>query len=187
MDASHAAPPSAPPPRPTIVTAERPEPLPEPPRPLRERIRDGAGELTFRARRAFEEAVEDLRRRDRFFRYKAAIVAAWVLLSLVGIRVATFGPDDPASNRIGAYVALTRTSLGWGLLLHNRSDEPWTEVRVEIPGGWVHERERIEPDEKVVLGAGQFRREGRPAPAELTIEKVRIRTDQGSASPRVVR
>ncbi|WP_373048103.1 hypothetical protein [Vulgatibacter sp.] len=181
------APPPAGPPRGRITTAERPTPLPAPPRSRGEVLRDAAEEGLFQLRRFAAESWQDFRRRDRFFRWKALIVAGWTVVSIASIRVAMAGPEDPAANGLGAYVAVNHTSMGWGLLVHNRSDEEWTAVRVELEGGWVHERPRIGPDEKVVLSPGQFRRGDLAATDALAIGSVEIDTDEGSATPPVVR
>lgn len=172
---------------PRLFVAQRQEPLPEERRPLPDRLREGAGDLAFHTRRFFEESLDDLRRRDRFFRLKAGVLAAWIALSLVAFAIATGGTTDPAGNGLGAYVALTRTAMGWGLLVDNRSDEAWTSVRVILNDEWIHERMAIGPNEKVVLGPGQFHRKGEAAPLELEIESVHVAADEGSASPAVVR
>lgn len=173
--------------QPRISVANRPEPLPEPPRPPAERLREFAEEALFQIRRVARESWEDLRRRDRFFQWKAAIVAAWTLCSIVSIRIATATPADPADNGLGAYVALTHTTMSWGLLVENRSDEPWTDVRVILDGGWVHERPLIAAEEKVVLSPSQFLRDGVPAPQDLEVAGLRIETNEGSVTPPVVR
>lgn len=172
---------------PNVSLASRPTPLPEPPRSAGERFRDVAAEALFQVRRFATATWRDFRRRDRFFQWKAAILAAWTLCSVFAIRVAVGGPPDPARNGLQAYTAITHTTMSWGLLVHNRSDEAWTEVRVLLDGGWVHERASVAADEKVVLSPDQFTRDGRPAPADLEFQTVRLETDGGSASPPLVR
>ncbi len=151
------------------------------------RLRAWLEEALFLARRFAEDTWDDFGRRDRYFRMKAAILAVWVATSVFSFRVATAGPSDPAANGLGAYVAVTHTTMSWGLLVHNRSDEAWKDVRVVLDGGWVHQRAHVAPDEKVVLSPGQFSRGGQPAPDELSIGSVRIETDDGDAAPPVVR
>lgn len=150
---------------------------------LRERLEEAA----FTLRRHARDNWDDFRRRDRYFQWKAAIVAVWTAVSLLSIRVAMARPDDPAANGLGAYAAVTHTTMSWGLLVHNRSDEPWKHVRVVLDGGWVHERAQIAPDEKVVLSPAQFSRGGQSAPEDLAIHAVRIETDDGDARPTLVR
>ena len=177
-------PPPSPGPQQRVAVAERPA-LPRPP--LRERVSDALDEAWFTLRRTARDSWEGFRRRDRFFQWKAGIVAAWTLVSVFSIRVAMAGPDDLSSNGLGAYAAVTHTTMSWGLLVHNRSDERWSRVRVVLDGGWVHERAQIGPDEKVVLSPAQFSRAGQTAPLDLTFDRVRVETDDGDATPVLVR
>ena len=173
--------------QPKISLASRPTPLPEPPRTPAERMRELAEEALYQVRRFALDTWDDFRRRDRWFRWKAAIVVAWTVCSIVSIRVATATPADPADNGLGAYAALTHTTMSWGLLVENRSDEAWTGVRVILDGGWVHERRTIAAEEKVVLSPAQFLRDGEPAPADLEVAGLRLETDDGDATPPLVR
>jgi len=172
---------------PPVSLANRPTPLPEPPRPLGARLRAWAEEALFRARQLALESWHDFRRRDRWFQWKVGVVAAWALTSFLAIRVAMDGPGDLAENGLQAYVAMNQTSMSWGLLVHNRSDEDWHEVRIVLEGGWVHERPTIAAGERVVLSPSQFVREGIPATAELEFSSVVVETDDGRASPPIVR
>lgn len=179
-----ASPPPSPPPAspPRVAVAARPPP---PPR-LADRVREAVEEALFALRRFVRDNWDDFRRRDRYFQWKAAIVAAWTVTSLISIRVAMAGPDDPSANGLGAYAAVTHTTMSWGLLVHNRSDDTWSDVRIVLDGGWVHERARIGPDEKVVLSPAQFSRGGEKAPLDLAIRGVRVETADGDATPRLV-
>src|SRR5690606_30450706 len=55
---------------PPVSLANRPTPLPEPPRPLGARLRAWAEEALFRARQLALESWHDFRRRDRWFQWK---------------------------------------------------------------------------------------------------------------------
>lgn len=166
-----------------IFVAQRPDPLPSAPVSLWGRFREVGGEALFASRRLVRDLLSDWKRRDPAFRWKTGIVAAWLGISLVSLHVATSGPSDPASNALGAYVAVTHTAMGWGLLLDNRSNRPWEEVEVVVNGEWIHRRDRVEPDEKVVLGPLQFSRGGEHPPAELSVESIRLHTRKGQAAP----
>src|SRR5215207_4982084 len=96
------APPAAPGARPAgappapgarAMSAARATPLAPagPPPPLPQRLRAGAVNAGLNALALGREAVEDFRRRDRYFKFKALIVAAWLALSVTGITVACPG------------------------------------------------------------------------------------------------
>lgn len=172
---------------PSTVRAPIAEAPAAPPTPLARRLREGAGDLLFALRRGAVESWRDFRRLDRHFQWKAGVVAAWALTSLVAIRIAMASPTDLASNGLQAYVAMNQTTMSWGLLVHNRSDEPWNAVRVILDDGWVHERPAIGAGERVVLSPEDFRRAGEAAPADLGIASVRIETRGGTAAPTLVR
>ena len=170
---------------PQVFLANRPDP--EPPRSAGERLRAAVDEGLFRVRQFAAETWSDFRRRDRWFQMKVGVIAAWALTSALAIRLAMGGPGELAANALHAYVALNSTTMSWGLLVHNRSDEDWTGVRVILDGGWVHERPSIAAGERVVLSPAQFARDGAPAPANLEVASVRIETEEGSAQPAIVR
>lgn len=172
---------------PGIFVAQRAEPLPVEPSPLRQRLVEAIATGAFSAKRFVVGLVEDWRKRDPAFRWKAGIVASWIGISAFSLHVATSGPEDPASNSLGAYVAITHTAMGWGLLLDNQSDRPWEAVEVVVNGEWVHRRERIGPEEKVVLGPFQFQKGDQTPPADLSIDSVRVGTRRGAVSPQLVR
>ena len=120
--------------------------------------------LGARARGAFQLFVESMRARDRYFWQRSAVLGTWAALSLLAIGIARSGGADEADNPLQAYVALRDSAMGWAILVHNRSDEPWLDVAVEIDGGRAYRAERIEPDQKVVLSPWQFVGEdGKPA------------------------
>lgn len=167
--------------------AQRADPLPTEPLGTGPRIREFAAEAIHSVRRSVLGFLEEARGWEPAFRWKAGIVAGWIALSLVCLQVATSGPQTAPSNSLGAYVALTRTAMGWGLLVENQSSRRWEAVEVVVNGRWTHRRETIDPDEKVVLGPFQFLQGDENPPADLPIESVSVHTRRGSATPSVVR
>lgn len=120
--------------------------------------------LATRAREVIQPFVESMRARDRYFWQRSAVLGAWAALSLMAIGIARSGGAGEADNALQAYVALRDSALGWAILVHNRSDEPWVDVAVEVDGGKTYRAERIEPDQKIVLSPWQFVGEdGKPA------------------------
>lgn len=118
---------------------------------------------------------------DRFLRMRLVVLGGWAALSLLAIGIARSGGEAEADNTLNAYVALRTSPLGWALLVHNRSDEPWREVAIELEGGQVYARDVIGPDEKLVLSPWQFADDGAEAPdapprgVSLRVGRERIR------------
>ena len=133
------------------------------------------------ARRTFSDLREDLRHRDRWFAWKAGIVASWIVLSLVCLGVAgSGGADRPARNRLDAYVVVRTSSLSWALLVENRSGRPWTSISLEVDGH-TFRQERLGPDERLVLSPAQFLAAGAALPADRPPRSARLTTAEGTA------
>lgn len=132
-------------------------------------------------RRTLADLREDLRHRDRWFAWKAGIVASWIVLSLVCLGVAgSGGADRPARNGLDAYVVVRSSSLSWALLVENRSGKPWTSIALEVDGH-TFRQERLGPDERLVLGPTQFVADGEPLPADRPPRSARLSTAEGTA------
>jgi len=130
-------------------------------------------------RRTLGDLREDLRHRDRWFTWKAGIVAGWIVLSLVCLGVAGSGGDGrPARNRLDAYVVVRPSSLSWALLIENRSGEAWTEVAIDVDGR-TFRQDRVLPDERLVLGPAQFSSGVEPLPADRPPRLARVSTREG--------
>ena len=93
------------------VSATRGEPveLDEDGLPLQTRIRSGAENTALNVVAILRETLEDFRNADRYFKVKAAILAAWVVLSLAGVFVAcpaaptgSPGPSRPRARHDAA-------------------------------------------------------------------------------------
>lgn len=152
--------------------------------PMTRALTQGAEGAYVHLRRVAAAGVEDLRAQDRYLWAKLGVVACWLGLAALAIFIATAPPVQEPTNALGAYASLRTTALGsWALLLHNRSDEAWTDVRVHLDGGHVFTREAVEVDEMLVLSPWQFLLDGEPHPAEARPQQVRVETRRGSASP----
>lgn len=149
-------------------------------------LKEGAEGTYVGLRRVARSVAQELRAQDRYLWWKVGIVASWLGLSLLALQIATAPPIQEPTNSLGAYASVRRTALSWALLIHNRSDRPWTGVRVLLDAGHVFERERMEPDERVVLSPWQFSLDGEAPADDALPREVRIETRGGSASPILV-
>ncbi|AKU91005.1 hypothetical protein [Vulgatibacter incomptus] len=142
-------------------------------------VRRASDEAFVRGRRLVLDVVDDLRTRDRFFRIKAAIVAGWLALCFVSLSIAGSGRSAPDANGLRAYAVLQHTSMGWAVLVHNRSSRPWTRVELELDGAAARPIARVGPDEKLVLGPSQFQLGVAPLGATHRARQIKVSTEQG--------
>jgi hypothetical protein len=118
-----------------------------------------------RSKEELARLAASIRSWDRYLRMRIAVLGSFAVLSVLAIGIARSGGADEADNSLHAYLALRDSALGWALLVHNRSEEPWTDVVLELEGGHVHRMDRVDPDQKLVLSPWQFVREdGEAAP-----------------------
>ena len=144
----------------------------------------GAAASSFpdRVREMARSLAESFRRSDKFFRMRAGIVGAWVLISAV-----TFWAACPASgpeNSLGADVRVLRDSLvgGQQLLVRNESTDNWTEVVFTLDDGWRRDQKTVRPHDQLVLSMSDFRREGQSAPRDFKPRRLVVECEQGRAA-----
>lgn len=128
---------------------------------------------------ALRGAVEGFRRQDRYFKMRAGVVGAWLLLTLASFWIAC--PPSGSANPLGADVRVLRDSLVGGeqILVRNESDEIWTEVKFLLDGTWRHDHKTLRSHDQLVLSLDKFTREGQPAPSDLRPRTLTIDCDQG--------
>lgn len=192
MSDPRSPPPSNPPspPRPSnpgnlrVITATRAAPLPEEKRPLKERVRGEATNLGLNALAIVREAWADFRASDRYFKFKALIVASWAVLSVAGFAVAFSGQTGALfpNNHLGGRVIVHREPDRTVLLIRNDSDAPWSDVVVIVnhqfrtAKGAVKAHGMFSITPKQLLGD-----QNQLAPMELTVTDVELRTSRGHA------
>jgi hypothetical protein len=136
--------------------------------------RDGlAGRLT--------ALLSEFRAQNRFFKWRVAVIAGWVVLGLVSV---AFGLSGGERNPIGATVRVVTTGLGPAVHVRNDSRHPWQDVRLVLPGGWTHERATVRPDDSFSVAIAEFSRTGEGgavehAPRDLVPTRVTVHTRTG--------
>jgi hypothetical protein len=153
-----------------------------PPPPLPQRLRAGALNAGLNALALGREAVEDFRRRDRYFKFKALIVASWLALSVTGIAVAC--PSGSLSaGEMGARLVINAQHVPTTVLIHNEGDEAWEDVTVVVNRQFRASSEGVPPGgsltltPKLLLGPGNAL-----APLGLRVTDVELRTAEGRAT-----
>ncbi len=129
---------------------------------------------------SLDDAVEALRSKDHYFKLQAALVAAWLLVS-----VATLGAvawTGPATDRLGADVRAEMAVGGPVLLITNNSSSRWTDITYTLNGDYVFRQAGLEPGDHKAIPVGRFRRGGaggRRAPRDLEPKAIAISCEQG--------
>jgi hypothetical protein len=150
--------------------------------PLQTRLRSGATSTALNVAAILRETWDDFRNADRYFKYKAFILAAWAALSLFGIGVACPTPSVHRDTSLGARLVVGDASERPALVLHNESDAAWQEVVVIVNGSFRTAIPHVEPHAFVTVTPKQLMGEnGKLAPSDLRATDVELRTNKSSA------
>ena len=152
-----------------------------PPPPLAQRLRAGLGSAWLNALAYGREAVEDFRARDRFFKFKALIVATWAALSVAGIVVACPGGGLDAGS-LGARLVVNAERVPAIILIYNEGDEAWRDVTVVVNRQYRASAEQVAAGDNLTLTSRLLLGPGNVvAPLGLRVTDVELRTSEGRA------
>jgi hypothetical protein len=165
------------------VSAARTAPLPQAPSgPLSRRLKSGAEDTALNVVSILRELWDDFRSSDRFFKYKAFILAGWLALSGVSVVVACPGGTGGPKNALGAQ--LVKTSVG-DLVIVNNSGKAWTDVVVVVNGQYRLAVGRVvadASDKYLPLEAQKLLGDnGKPAPSSLPMHRIHVTAKEGEA------
>jgi hypothetical protein len=162
------------------VSAARAQPLAQKQSSLtKDRLKSGAENTALNALSILRETWEDFRNSDRFFKYKAAIIALWIGLSVTSFAVACPGTGN--SNRIGAKLVTTEVSGRPVVSIQNAGDDKWEDVLVLVNTSYRAAVASIDPDQTVTLTPKQWvGPDGQTAPSDLKVSDVEVRTSEGN-------
>jgi hypothetical protein len=167
-----------------VLTASRSGTVPvdEDGEPLPARLRSGATSTALNVAAILRETWEDFRNADRYFKYKAVILASWAVLSLIGVGVACPGPSVHRDTSLGARLVLGEQTEHPALVLHNESDAAWQDVLIVVNGRYRAAVSHVEPHAFVTVTPKQLMGDnGKLAPSDLRASDVELRTRRGSA------
>ena len=146
-------------------------------------VREGATDAALNVLGVLRDLWGDFRRSERWFKYKAAIVGAWLVLSAAGVIVAM--PGGVGANRIGARLVRTQVLDTPVFMIVNESGKPWEDVVVVVNDTYQAAVRRVSadsPDNNLTLEPRKLLGEGgEPAPADLEVTKLQVRTSRGRA------
>ena len=168
-----------------VISASRAEPPPPEPdnKKIQEKLKEGATETALNAVGILRDTYDDFKRSDRFFKYKALIIASWVGISCVTLIASCPRSELDAKNRLGARLAPRPTDPNRpAVTIFNDSDKPWSDVTIVVNDKYRAAMPQVEPHDAVtvtprqLLGPG-----GKVAPPDLRATDVELRTADGKA------
>ncbi len=167
---------------PAVRSATRGQPLPPDPvrGPLKDRLREGSLDVVLNTASVLREVAEDFRNRDRHFKWKAGIIAAWVLLSMTSLGVACGSPAGQLDSDLGAEWVLAGDAARPVFSIYNHGDEAWEDVVVVINGRYRATQGLVAPGGNITLTPRQLLGDdGATAPSDLVATDVELRTREG--------
>lgn len=181
-----------PPPKPSVSnpnlgavrSAARVQPLaPEPVKKLdKTAIKEGAVDTLLNSFSILSEIAEDFRTSDRFFKYKAAVLVVWALLSITSVGVSCAGQGP--SNDISAVLVVGGDSSRPIYLVKNESLEAWQDVEVLVNGKYRATLAQMEANGgSIALSpAVLFDSAGAKAPSDLHITDILVNVSEPNES-----
>ncbi|MBS2026794.1 MAG: hypothetical protein JST54_02720 [Deltaproteobacteria bacterium] len=126
-----------------------------------------------------EQFVDDFRSRDRYFKYKVGVIAAWLTVSTMTLGVSCGG--GPKDNSLHAHTQVTQVLDDKSLLVRNDSNALWKEVHLTLNGKFTAYTPEIPAGGKFVIAVRQFVGPDGQFPAkDLTPTKLRVVCSEGA-------
>ncbi|MCP3144599.1 hypothetical protein [Pyxidicoccus xibeiensis] len=165
-----------------VMSAARSEPLQKEKveGPIGKRL---AGEASNHALNAFsilKELVADFRQRDRFFKYKASIVAGWLAMTAASFAIACPGSSVETGD-MDARLVLSDKLDRPSITIFNESDEAWEDITVIVNGQYRGASPSVAPGEFMTITPKQLMGSSGAAPADLRFNTLELRTRSDSA------
>lgn len=179
----------APPPRPSnpnlkgVQSAARDQPLAPAQRKLTAaRVQEGAVDTLLNSFSILSEVVDDFKRSDRFFKYKAMVISLWFLLAIGSFGVAC--PSSGSSNDIDAVLVVSGDASGPIYMIKNESTEPWKDVEILVNGTYrsTLSEMRGEGGNAALSPAVLFDEAGKKAPKGLQITEIVVKVREPEAA-----
>lgn len=146
-------------------------------------VKAGAHETALNVAGAVRDAVSEAARADRWTKYKAGILGAWLALSAAGIFVAC--PSDGPSNELRARLVRTTVVNTPVFMIVNDSGTDWEDVVVEVNHAYRASVARVsaqQPENNITLEPRKLLGEGgAPAPFDLQVSDLVVRANEGTA------
>ncbi len=162
------------------MSAARAQPLPKSrPNLTRAELATGAQDTALNVASVLRDTWEDFQNSDRHFKYKAGILAAWLLMSVTTFFVACPGTGSP--HGIGALLVVAGDADSPIYMVKNDGQEVWTNVTVLVNGRYTTVVGQIPPNRDVTLSPKLMKsNDNQTAPQNLKVTTLEVKTDQGN-------
>ncbi|MFP2906421.1 hypothetical protein ACLESD_15430 [Pyxidicoccus sp. 3LFB2] len=160
-----------------VMTAARSEPLQKDKveGPLGKRLAGEASNHLLNAASVLKELVADFGQRDRYFKYKASIVAGWLAMTVASFAIACPGSTVETGD-MDARLVLSDKLDRPSLTIFNESDEAWEEVVVTVNGEYQSAVPLVPPGQSLTITPKQLQGTKGAAPADLRFNTLQMRT-----------
>lgn len=151
---------------------------------IKERVKEEASNAALNVIAILRETWEDFRNSDRYFKYKAGIIAIWIALSVATFVIARPGVPAgiEAENELSARLVVARSGERTVYMLQNESDMAWTNVVVTANGRYAARVEALPARKDLAFTLDKFLGpDGKPAPSSLVVRELVLKTDEGAA------
>ena len=165
------------------ITAERAVVLPpEPDKKITaDAVKATAIETVLNSTGILRDLVSDFQRQDKFFKYKALVLVVWATLCTTSVSVGC--PRGGASNDMSARLVIAGELCRPVYMVKNDSSDKWTDVEITINGKWKTTAAEIPGNGDLTLTPRLLiNAEGEPAPAELNITDITVKSSEGEAA-----
>lgn len=166
-----------------VMSAARTAPLQksEQSGPLSKRLAGEASNQALNALSIVKEMVGDFRQRDRFFKYKAGIVASWLALTVASFAIACPG-SSMRTGDMDARLVLS-DKLDWpSVTIWNESKKAWKDVTLIVNGQYRAAVPSVAAGEFITITPKQLMGNSGTAPADLRFEALEMRSSDDSAN-----
>jgi hypothetical protein len=167
------------------MTAARAKPLTEKeptsnPKLVAAKLRSGAEDTALNVFSLLRDTWDDFRSADRFFKFKALIIASWLALSLAGLAVAWPRSEGKARNALKARLISTPVLGELAYAIVNDSDAAWEQLRIRVNNRYLGAVEHVPPGEQLLLNDRILvPPPGERFPASLKVEEVVLESANG--------
>jgi hypothetical protein len=149
------------------------------------RVREGAVDTILNAASILRDAFSAFRESDAFFKYRVAVVAAWLVLTTSAVFIAC---PQGASNDIGAEVVVSSDINGTVYMIKNGGNDSWEDVEVSVNDGYRATTTQVLPNQGLTLSpAVLFDGEGQRAPSSFLVKDIQLKVASPSANVVVVK
>ncbi|NTX07845.1 hypothetical protein HUA74_43825 [Myxococcus sp. CA051A] len=148
---------------------------------LGQRLAGEASNQALNALSILKEFAGDFRQRDRFFKYKASIVAGWLALTVASFAIACPGSSVQTGD-MDARLVLSDKLDRPSITIWNESKEAWKDVTLIVNGQYRAAVPSVGAGEFITITPKQLMGTSGAAPADLRFNTLEMRSSDDSAN-----